>query len=125
MDFGCYVWYSNRINDEQEEIPKYGEPVKVVTRPNYFTVMPVAGRGLLEVLKSGEAVHDYWTAMANSLVFEGKIKIGDLMWIDGDEPQKSDSSMFDYRQSATAVVEQVQKTRKTIQIYLKRNQEKQ
>ena len=125
MDFGSYVWYSNRTNEEQSEIPQYGKPVKVVTRPNFLTVTPVIGRGLLEVLKSGESVYDSWTVIVNPIVFNEKINVGDLMWVDGDEPTEVDSEFFDYRQSATAVVEKVQKIRRTLHIFLRRNQEKQ
>lgn len=148
MRIGASVYHAKRINDLNAEIGKYEKPTKIITRFNYFTVMPASSRGFMEVVKSGETLYDTWTAIANAKYFEDKYgfilgiskldnktifsneKIikefseGDLFWLDGDFPpfEEQLTETFDYAQSATAIVKNVAEVNLTIQIRLERNQ---
>lgn len=126
MRVGKSVWYAKRISPTNSIVEKYDKPIEIVTRFNYFTVMPVASRGLMEVIKSGEALYDTWTATANDRYFDGKFNAGDLFWLDGDEPPKETdiSELFGYKDSATAIVKNVSSVNFSISIRLERNQNK-
>ena len=89
MEIGKSVWLASRLNEINAEIPEYEKPVEIVTRVNYFTVMPAVSRGFMEVLKSGETLYNTWTATANGRYFNNKIKVGDLIWLDGEIPIES------------------------------------
>ena len=122
MRFGKSVWYCNRINDFNAEIAEFNAPKEIVTRPNYFTVMQAITRGYMEVAKYGEVAENTWTVVANSRVFSGKIKKGDLMWVDDEKPIADIENAYGNGASANAVVKNVAETNLTISITLERNQ---
>ena len=86
MRVGERIWHSARINEANAEIAEFSEPTEIRTRFNYFTVMPATSRGFMEVMKYGEDIDSTWTAIANDRAFHGKIKEGDLFWLDGEMP---------------------------------------
>ena len=86
MRVGDSVWHSARINTDNAEIAEFAPPTEIKTRFNHFTVMPATSRGYMEVMKYGEDVDSTWTAIANSRAFDGKIKVGDVFWLDGEKP---------------------------------------
>lgn len=126
MRFGKSVWYSSRIDEPNAEIIKYKEPVEIITRPNYFTVMQATTRGYFEILKYGETASNVWTVIANSRIFDGKIKKGDVMWVDGESPKSEKNAVLEekygYGCTANAVVKDVAECNLTISITLHRNQ---
>ena len=122
MKVGKSVWHAKRINDLNAEIGLYDEPTEIVTRFNYFTVMPAVSRGFMEVLKSGETLYDTWTATANGRCFDEKFKAGDLMWVDGESPIESIEKEYGNGASATAEIKNVAEVNLTIAIRLERNQ---
>ena len=124
MRIGKAVWHAKRKKISNAEIAEYEKPTKIITRFNYFTVMPAVSRGFMEVVKSGETLYDTWTATANGRYFDGQFGVGDLMWLDGDEPpmQSELSKDFGYKQSATAEIKSVSEVNLTIDIRLERNQ---
>ena len=81
----------------------------------------------MEVIKSGETLYDTWTATANGRYFDGKFKVGDLMWVDGEKPPKETeiNETFGYKESATAIIKNVAEVNLTIALRLERNQDKQ
>ena len=124
MRFGKSVWYANRINDLNAEIAEYEKPIEIVTRPNYFTVVQATTRGYLEVQKYGEMAENYWTVIANGMAFDGKIKKGAVMWVDGESPIGNHlEEMYGNGSTANAVVKNVAEVNHTIAITLERNQE--
>ena len=123
MRVGESIWHSARINTANAEIAEYAEPTEICTRFNYFTVMPATSRGYMEVMKYGEDVDNTWTAIANDRAFHGKVKVGDLFWLDGEKPPKEITDEFGYAQSATAVVKSVSYVNLTISITLTRNKD--
>lgn len=127
MRVGKSVWHASRINDLNAEIGEYEKPTEIKTRFNYLTIMPAVSRGFMEVIKSGETLYDTWTATANCKYFDGKFKVGDLMWVDGDEPPKETeiNETFGYNESATAIIKNVDEVNLTIALRLERNQNKQ
>lgn len=122
MQFGKSVWHSKRINALNAEIAEYLEPTEIITRPNYFSVMQAITRGYMEVLKYGETLQNTWTVVANASIFDGKIKVGDVMWVDGAQPIAEIENEYGIGSSANAIVKNVAEVNKTIAITLERNQ---
>lgn len=123
MRIGDYVWHSSRKKIPNAKIPQYENPSKILTQCNYFTVMPVASRGLLEVMKYGEDIDNTWTVIANARAFGGKIKEGDLMWVDGHSPDQTIEEKYGNGSSANAVVRKVSSVNYTLSIILTKNKE--
>lgn len=124
MRFGKSVWYANRISEFNAEIVKYETPVEISTRPNYFTVMQAVTRGYMEVEKYGEMAENTWTVIANARAFDGKIKKGAVMWVDGESPIDNPlEKLYGNGCTANAVVKNVAEVNNTISITLERNQE--
>lgn len=122
MRIGKSVWVSSRKNVGNNTRPIYDEPFVIKTRPNYFTVMPAIARGYAEFTKYGELANDIWTVIANSNVFSGVFKVGDLMWVDGASPQKDIEEDCGIGASANAKVVGVYEVNHTISITLQRKQ---
>lgn len=123
MRVGQTIWHSSRINEANAEISEYEKPTEIRTRFNYFTVMPATSRGFMEVMKYGEDVDSTWTAIANDRAFHGKIKEGDLFWLDGEKPIPELEAEYGNGATATAVVKSVAYVNLTIAITLTRNKE--
>ena len=122
MEIGKSIWHCSRIENDNEEISEFEKPVEIKTRANYLTCMPMTSRGGLQVLNYGENVSNYWTIIANAKYFGGKIKEGDLMWVDGEKPIESVEELYGNGTSANAVVKSISQVRATISILLIRNQ---
>ncbi len=122
MKVGQSIWHSKRKEIPDAEIAEYEAPVEIKTRFNYITCMPMVARGGLQVLNYGENVSKYWTVIANARHFSGKIKEGDLMWVDGEKPIESVEELYGNGTSANALVKSVSQVRATISIVLVRNQ---
>lgn len=123
MRIGEKVYLARRVNDLNAEIGVYEKPIEIITRCNYFTVMPASSRGGLAFMKFGERIYDTWTAYANALFFGDKIKEGDVMWVDGHSPVEEIEQEYGYGSSANAVCTSAVPTNTTISIILVSNQE--
>ena len=117
MKIGSFVWYANKISEPNAEIEEYGTPVKITLRNNYFTCQPATSGGMLAVMEYGGRVSKTWICKANERIFNGKIKAGDLMWVDGDYPNGEDCLY-----SANATVVNVDTVSNTMTIVLEKNQ---
>ena len=124
MRVGEKVWYATRLDIKNAEIATFDNPQEIITRFNYFTVMPAVNRGFLEILKYGEDLDSTWTAIANAMAFQGKIKVGDLFWLDGEKPIPALETEYGNGATATAVVKNVSYVNNTISITLTRNKDK-
>lgn len=124
MRVGESVWHSARINEANAEVSEYAKPTEIRTKFNYFTVMPATSRGFMEVMKYGEDVDSTWVAIANDRAFHGKIKEGDLFWLDGEKPIPELEAEYGNGATATAVVKSVSYVNITISITLTRNKDK-
>lgn len=124
MRVGESIWHASRINEDNAEIADFANPTEIRTQFNYFTVMPATSRGFMEVMKYGEDVDSTWTAIANDRAFHGKIKEGDLFWLDGEKPIPELEAEYGNGATATAVVKSVSYTNLTIAITLTRNKDK-
>lgn len=122
MKFGKSVWLSRRVDIPNAIQATYEKPIEIVTRPNYFTIMQAVSRGYLELLKHGETAENTWTVIANGNAFDGKIKKGDVMWVDGETPIDSIEEENGYGASSNAIVTNVVETNRFLEINLKRNQ---
>ena len=123
MRIGQSIWYSSRIDEPNAEIARYGEPIEIKTRFNYFTVMPATSRGFMEVMRYGEDIDNTWTAIANARYFDGKIKEGDLFWLDGEKPIPELKEEYGICSTANAVVKSVAYVNLSIAITLTRNKD--
>jgi hypothetical protein len=123
MRIGKSVWHARRINDTNAEIAEYEKPVEIITRPNYLTIMPASSRGYLEMLQSGEMLQNTWIGTANGRVFDGAIKAGDVMWLDGESPIENIEETYGYGASATAEVKSVSEVNLSLYIRLERKQD--
>lgn len=124
MRVGETIWFASRIEKPNATIAEYSAPEKIVTRFNYITVMPATSRGYAEVVKYGEDVQSVWTVVANLRAFYGKIKVGDLFWVDGEMPIAEIEEEYGSGSSATAVVKAVNYVNHSISITLYRNKDK-
>lgn len=124
MRVGESVWHSARINEANAEISDFSAPTEIRTQFNYFTVMPATSRGFMEVMKYGEDIDSTWTAIANDRAFHGKIKEGDLFWLDGEKPIPELEAECGNGATATAVVKSVSYVNLYISITLTRNKNK-
>jgi hypothetical protein len=122
MDFWEEVWYCNRDNETASEEPTYNEPKKIITRPNYFSVMPAEAGGYLQLLKHGETIFETWIVCVNSKIFPNILQEGDLLWVDGEKPNQELEQLYGNGATANAVVSSVSKGRFATTITLKRNQ---
>ena len=86
--------------------------------------MPATSRGFLEVMQYGEDLDSTWTAIANDRLFHGKVKEGDLFWLDGEKPIPELEAEYGNGATATAVVKSVSYVNLTIAITLTRNKDK-
>ena len=123
MRVGESVWHSARINAENAEVADFAPPKEIRTCFNYFTVMSATSRGFLEVMQYGEDLDSTWTAIANDRLFHGKVKEGDLFWLDGETPNADLEAEYGNGATATAVVKSVAYVNHTIAITLTRNKE--
>lgn len=121
MRIGQSIWYSSRINETNAEVSEYAQPIEIKTRCNYFTVMPATSRGFMEVMQYGEDLNSTWTAIANARYFDGKIKEGDLFWLDGEKPIPELEEEWGIGATANAVVKSVAYVNLTMSITLTRN----
>lgn len=123
MRVGDSVWHSARIDEENAEISEYEEPTEIRTRFAYFTVMPATSRGYMAVMQYGEDIERTWTAIAIDRAFHGKIKEGDLFWLDGEKPIPELEEQYGIGSTANAVVKNVSYVNHTISITLTRNKD--
>ena len=124
MRVGDTVYHASRIEEANAEVATFERPKPIRTAFNYFTVMPASSRGFMEVMRYGEDVDSTWTAIAKGAVFDGKIKVGDLFWLDGEKPDPELETKYGNGATATAVVKSVSYVNLTIAITLTRNKDK-
>ena len=123
MRLGQSVWLARRKEIPNAEIPEYEKPIEIKTAFNYLTIMPASSRGGLEVMKHGETLYDTWTGIANARYCEGKIKEGDLMYIDGHKPNANLEAEYGYGATANAIVKSALTTNISMNLVLSRNQD--
>lgn len=124
MRIGQSLWHSKRKETSNAEIAEYETPVEIITRCNYLTCMPATARGYLQMMQYGERIDNYWTIIANARYFSGKIKEGDLMWVDGEKPIEQVEEEYGAGASANAVVKSVAEVNHSMTITLERNQDR-
>ena len=123
MRVGQSVWLARRKEIPNAEKPEYEKPIEIKTRWNYLTIMPASSRGYIEVMKHGETLYDTWTGTANAFYFDGKIKAGDLMYVDGQKPNPQIEKEYGYGSSANAVVKSALTVNISMNLVLSRNQD--
>ena len=122
MRIGSKIWIARRKEIVNAEIPEYEKPISYTTAFNYLTIMPASSRCGLAVMKFGETLYDTWTGIANARCFEGKIKKGDLLYIDGHKPNLELEKDYGYGATANALVKSAQTVSNSINLVIVTNQ---
>lgn len=122
MRIGDSIWHSARINENNAEIAEFAEPTEIRTQFNYLTVQPYISRHDLRVQANGETIYGDWSIVANARCFDGKIKLGDLFWVDGATPIAEVEEELGYGASANAEVVAVMPVNISISIVLRKRQ---
>lgn len=73
-------------------------------------------------MKFGEAIYDTWTGIANARYFDGKIKEGDLLYIDGHKPNAELEKDYGYGATANALVKSALPVSNSINLVIVTNQ---
>lgn len=120
MRIGDKVWHSSRIEVPNATIPTYSKPSEIVTRTNYMTVMPASSKPMA-VFQYGEDISDKWVVIASQRAFNGKIKVGDVFWVDGANPITKLETEYGFGATANAEVVSVDYVNATMTIILKAN----
>jgi hypothetical protein len=118
MKNGSIVWLSRRKDIENALVEEFLEPQKIILKNNFFTCQPACNGGYLAILRYGENISNTWNCIANANFFKDKIKMGDLMWVDGAQPIKEEHHL----NTANARVVSVNTINTTMQITLEKNQ---
>lgn len=85
MKIGDSVWFCKKVDKS-----KYSEPVEIVTRCNYFTVMGKSGYN--DIIQFGEKISSYLTAIAQPYdLWKDTFKNGDLFYCNGAKPSESEN----------------------------------
>lgn len=116
------IWHSKRVSKKNAQTPIYKLPTDYILRANFLTVMPANSRGYAEVLKYGETLDDTWTMVANNTFFSNVFNVGDILWVDGAEPNNAIETQYGNGASGNAIVKNVAYDNFCIRITLVRNQ---
>lgn len=116
------IWHSKRVSKKNAQTPIYKLPTDYILRANFLTVMPANSRGYAEVLKYGETLDDTWTMVANNTFFSDVFNVGDILWVDGLEPDTAIETQYGNGASGNAIVKNVAYDNFCIRITLVRNQ---
>ena len=81
MKIGETIYYCKKIDGEVEE---YEAPQKIVTKFNFFTIMP--NRAYADIQVYGKDIKKQYTAYANYQIWRDTFKEGDRFYIDNLEP---------------------------------------
>ena len=111
MKIGRSVWYCKKQKDGN-----YGEPIEIVTRLNYFTVMGKSGHS--DIMQFGSQISSYLTAIAQPYeLWENKFSEGDLFYCNGAMPSLDEDW---YGENANYVVDGVDYGNTRIKLTLKK-----
>lgn len=116
MKLGETIWLCRRINDEEnEDLILYDAPEKIRTAFNYLTVQPTRVAlnnmaGFYTTEEQGEHLANGWNMVANYDIFIDKIQAGDLIYVDGVQPDEDSVN----GQGANAIVTFVREQNRVI-----------
>jgi hypothetical protein len=117
------IYHAKKIDIRNADLTQYESPTQILTHPNYFTIEKASSSGGLAIMQFGSQVNSVWNAVANSLFFKDKFKVGDLFWIEGEEPIESLEEELGIGSTANAVVTNVTDQGRTIVLTLSINKE--
>ncbi len=111
MKIGKSVWYCKKLDNGE-----YDEPVEIVTRCGYFTVMGKSGYN--DIIQFGENISSYLTAIAQPYdLWENTFDNGDLFYCNGNAPSAKEEW---YGENANYVVDNVDYGNMRIKLTLKK-----
>lgn len=123
MRMNQVIYHAKKIDISNADLTQYESPTQILTQPNYFTIEKASSSGGLAIMQFGSQVNSVWNAVANSLFFKDEFKVGDLFWIEGEEPIESLEMELGIGSTANAVVTNVNDQGRTIVLTLSINKE--
>lgn len=117
MRMGKTIWHCMRINSDDVAIKKYDKPTPYRLRFGHLTVQPATGYS--NTILFGEQIQKTWIMIANQAEFQGIFHEGDLLYVDDNTPNLSDSD-YENGQNANAVIDSVREQNLVIYIVLKK-----
>lgn len=118
MKNGYSVWHSARQTNANAEISTYGEPKKYTLAFRYLTIQPASG--YMSLMEFGERISKTWVGIANINIFSGAFKEGDLMYVDGAEPNVELETENGYGYTANAVIKSVLEQNQSIKLVIEK-----
>lgn len=104
MTLGQSIWHCKFLGEDENGAMTYSAPVEYKIAFNYLTVKKAGG--YLAVLQYGKDINTIWRMVALKSVFDGVFTEGDLMYVDGETPDLTDSDYYNGK-GANAVVRSV------------------
>lgn len=92
----------------------YKKPICFVLRPNYLSVQPASG--YTSIVEYGKDITKVWHLIANSSRFSSVFKEGDLLYLDGANPQGES----DYGENANGIIDNVSSQNMAIRVVIKK-----
>lgn len=123
MRMNQVIYHAKKIDISNADLTQYESPTQILTQTNYFTIEKASSSGGLAIMQFGSQVNSVWNAVANSLFFKDEFKVGDLFWIEGEEPIESLEMELGIGSTANAVVTNVTDQGRTIVLTLSINKE--
>lgn len=119
MRNGKTIWHCQRTSSPDVDIITYAEPQAYILMPRFLTLQPASG--YTDALAYGIKVDKTWIMIANERVFSGIFNEGDVLYVDGNEPNIS-SSEYVNGDGANAIITSVREQNMAIRIVLEKQE---
>lgn len=90
MKIGQSIWHCKRLRETEDGIVVYANPQEYKLNLRYLSVSPASG--YLATVQYGEKLSKVWNMKAAKPFFDGVFKAGDLLYIEGNEPNVKDKN---------------------------------
>lgn len=117
MKMGKTIWHCKRISPDDSDIKAYDSPDPHRLRFGHLSLQPASG--YKNTILFGEQIQKTWIMIANQAEFQGIFHEGDLLYVDGNTPNLSDSD-YENGDGANAVIDSVREQNRAIYIVLKK-----
>jgi hypothetical protein len=115
MRNGTYIWHC-RLKNKKSDIKEYLPPQKYTIKLGHLTLQPASG--YTNTILYGTKISETWIMMADERYFRNVFHVGDVLYIDGNEPDFQNSN-YQSGKGANAVVDWIGYQNLKIRIVLK------
>lgn len=88
MNVGQSIWLCKRLYENDEGVIVYDEPKEYKLKFNYLTINAMSG--YIATIQYGEQLSKVWKLKAKRPFFDNVFSEGDLLYINGNEPNTKD-----------------------------------